>query len=51
MPQNQILHEQYVLFYKAMVLKLKGGEENEIIQILHNAISLTREDYIKKSEY
>ena len=49
MPQNQILHQQFITFYKAMVLKEKGKKE-EVINMLHEAINMTKPDYKENSD-
>ena len=50
MPEDQPLHLQFLLFKKAMILKLKGSSEEEIKKLLHQAINITRPDFMEKSE-
>lgn len=49
-PQDQIWHEQFLLFYKMYVLMLKGESKEGIIQGLYNAINMTRPDYRDKEK-
>ena len=49
MPQNSVLHEQFVLYYEAMLLKTENGDVQNILWLLHEAIELTRSDYKEKT--
>lgn len=46
--KDNILNQQFIFYYRAMIQKLKGGQELEIIELFHKAINLTRPDYKKK---
>lgn len=49
MPESAVLHEQFVLYYEALVMEKECGEKQEILKLLHNAINLTRPDYKEKT--
>lgn len=45
MPKGQPLHKQFILYYQAMLEQQKGGREDSIRALLHQAIDMTRPDY------
>lgn len=45
MPEDVILHEQFVLYYEALLLEKEGGKIEAVLKLLHDAINLTRPDY------
>lgn len=50
MPKNQILHQQFLTFYKTKLLELKHSFFNEIKQGYYETINMTRPDFKNKSE-
>lgn len=50
MPKNNILHKQFLFLHKAMLLKLKNVIQEKVIAMLHQAINLTRPDYLDQSK-
>lgn len=44
-PTSHILHEQFLLFYEALVMKAENQSEKEIVNLLYKAIGLTRRDF------
>ena len=47
-PENQLLHRQFLLYHQAMVKKLEQRPSEEIMALLHQAIDMTRPDYKEK---
>lgn len=50
MPQNQILHDQFLKFHRTQLLKKKGADEETIIKGYLEAIQMTRPDFNKKTK-
>lgn len=50
MPEQSVLHEQFVLYYEALIIEKENGDSEEILRLLHNAIDLTRPDYKDNSD-
>lgn len=44
-PKEQKLHQQYLLYCRAMLMDMEGGRRKEAVELLHRAIDLTRPDY------
>ena len=44
-PDTHELHEQFLLFYEAMLIKAEGKEEKDIVDCLYQAINITRSDF------
>ena len=49
--ENSVLHEQFVLYYEAIIMEKENGSIQNIIGLLHEAINLTRPDYREKMLY
>lgn len=49
MPESAVLHEQFVLYYEAIIMEKEGEEKQTILKLLYNAINLTRPDYKEKT--
>lgn len=49
MPENAVLHEQFVLYYEALIIEKENGSIQNVIRLLHEAINLTRPDYKEKT--
>lgn len=47
MPDTHILHEQFVVFYEALILKKEKKTDKEVIEMLYRAINFTRSDFKK----
>lgn len=45
MPTNHVLHEQFLLYYEALIMKAEMQSEKEIVTCLYQAINLTRSDF------
>ncbi len=50
MPDTHVLHEQYVLYYEALIMKTENKSEEEIVSKLYEAINLTRGDFKESTE-
>ena len=44
-PMNHVLHEQFLLYYEALIMKVEKWTDAEIVACLYQAINLTREDF------
>lgn len=49
MPEDSVLHEQFVLYYEALIMEKENGEIQDILKLLHDAINLTRPDYKERT--
>lgn len=45
MPTNHVLHEQFLLYYEALIMKAEMQSRKEIVECLYRAINLTRRDF------
>ena len=50
MPKDVTLHQQFFKFYQMMLYKEEGRQEEYIKEGLHEAISMTRNDFLDKTE-
>ena len=44
-PKNHVLHEQFLLFYEALIMKGENRSVKDIVSCLYHAINLTRADF------
>lgn len=49
MPQNSVLHKQFVMFNEAVISEKEGGERERFIPLFHEAINLTRPDFLART--
>ena len=45
------LHEQFLLFYEAMIMKIEGKPKHDVVEQLYKAINLTRPDFLESETY
>ena len=50
MPAHMVLHQQFLVYYEAIIMKLEKGENEKIISLLHKAIGFTRPSYKEKKQ-
>lgn len=50
-PDTHELHEQFLLFYEAMIMKEEDKAVKDIVTHLYKAINLTRSDFLKPTQH
>ena len=48
-PTNHVLHEQFLLYYEALIMKAEECSVKDIVSCLYQAINLTRADFREQS--
>lgn len=49
MSDTHVLHEQFVLYYEALIMKFENKSKKEIVNCLYKALHLTRSDFKDKT--
>lgn len=50
MPTTHVLHEQFLLYYDALMMKVQSKSKEDIVECLYHAINLTRPDFMEKEK-